>query len=288
MPTPYTDKEKRWIFTLLKMAVFTVLVGRAYHHFFFDIPLSALLWDQSLMSAPVKWLTGLSWEEFSKSKLAEDVLIYPRYAFGVLYAVTALFLLIKKNRKQKGDFLLLLSSFSLMFLAFLSYKDHFALNGQFIEHSLQFGSPLFLYLFSREIVSKERLIWLMKIAVSLTFVGHGLYAFGFYPVPVKFIEMTCTILPINESMAKAFLRIAGALDFLVAIGIYWRRTEKPLLLYATIWGGLTALARIVAYFDLDLPVETMHQWWFQSFLRLPHMLIPLLLFIISLSMRRQR
>lgn len=279
--TSYIQKEKQWLFAILKLAVFTVLVGRAYEHFFFDIPLSSLLWDQSLMSTPVKWLTGLSWEDFSKSQLANDVVTYPRYAFSALYAVTALFLFVKENKKQTGDWLLLVSGFSLMFLAFLSYKNHFTLPGQFIEYSLQFGAPLFLFLFSRALISKARLILLMKIAVSLTFIGHGLYAFGFYPVPVKFIEMTCTILPIDEAMAKTFLRVAGALDFVVAIGIYWHKTEKPLLLYAAVWGGLTAMARIVAYFNLDFPLATFHQWWFQSFLRLPHMLIPLLLYMLA-------
>ena len=278
MLKPDSDQQTHWIFAILKLSVFTVLVGRAYHHFFFDIPLSSLLWDQSLMSGPVKLLTGLNWEDFARSQLAEDVLKYPRYVLCALYASTAFFLFFKKNRKQKGDFLLLLSTFGLVFLAFLNYKDHFAVNGQFVEYALQFGSPLFLYLFSRKSISRERLVLLMKIAVSLTFIGHGLYAFGFYPVPVKFIEMTCIIFPMDESMAKTFLRAAGALDFIVAIGIYWRKAEKPLLLYAAVWGGLTAMARITAYFSLQFPMETIHQYWFESFLRLPHMLIPLLLF----------
>lgn len=281
MLAPYSDRETYWVFTILKIAVFTVLVGNAYHHFFFDIPLSALLWDQSLMSGPVRLVTGLNWEDFSKSKLAENVLTYPRYALCALYALTAFFLFFKENKKQKGDLLLLLSTFGLVFLAFLNYKDHFAVNGQFIEYSTQFGTPLFLYLFSRELISKGRLVLLMKVAVSLTFIGHGLYAFGFYPVPVKFIEMTCMIFPMDESMAKVFLRVAGALDFIVAIGIYWRKTERPLLAYAAIWGGLTSMARITAYFSVQFPIETIHQHWFESFLRLPHMLIPLLLFQLA-------
>ena len=277
----YSDNERRWVFAILKVSVLTVLVGRAYQHFFFDIPLSSLLWDQSLMSGPLKFFTGLNWEDFARSKLAEDVLIYPRYALCGLYSLTAFFLFFKQNRKQKGDFLLLLSTFGLVFLAFLNYKNLFAVNGQFIEYSLQFGSPLFLYLFSRELVSKERLILLMKFAVSLTFIGHGLYAFGFYPVPVKFIEMTCMILPMDEEMAKIFLRVAGLLDFVVAIGIYWRQAERPLLIYAALWGGLTAMALITAYFSMQFPMEIIHQYWYESFLRLPHMLIPLLLFMLA-------
>ena len=278
---------KQWIFSFLKIAAFTVLFGRAYHHFFFDIPLSSLLWDQSLMSGLVNSILGISWEEFSTSSLAEDILVYPRYAFFILYAATFIFLFKKENRKQAGDILLLLSSFGLIFLAFLYYKDHFTYTGQFIEYSLQFGSPLFLYLFSRNIVSEKRLVLLMKIAVSLAFVGHGLYAFGFYPVPVKFIEMTCSILPMDESVAKIFLRTAGVLDFLVAIGIYWRKIERPLLAYAAIWGLFTALARITAYFNPELALASIHQWWFESLLRMPHMLIPLLLFVLAGSREKK-
>lgn len=232
------------------------------------------------MSGLIKSLTGLSWQEFSNSSLAEEVLFYPRYALCALFTLTVIYLFKKENRKQAGDILLLLSSLGLIFLAFLYYKDHFTYTGQFIEYSLQFGSPLFLYLFTRNIVSEKQLIFLMKIAVSLAFVGHGLYAFGFYPVPVKFVEMTCSILPMDESVAKIFLRTAGVLDFITAIGIYWRKIERPLLAYAAIWGLFTAMARITAYFDPKLALTTMHQWWYESFLRLPHMLIPLLLFVL--------
>ncbi|MEX2589393.1 MAG: hypothetical protein WD334_04250, partial [Chitinophagales bacterium] len=195
MITQYSDKERQWIFSFLKIAAFTVLAGRAYHHFFFDIPLSAFFWNQNLLENAVQSLLNMSWEEYARSDLAEAVLDYPRYALGFLYLATSIFVLFKKDLKQKGDILLLLSTAGLIILALLYFLDHFSSQGQFIEYTLQFSAPLFLYLFCRNTFNKKQLIFGLKLAVSLTFVGHGLYAFGFYPVPVKFMEMTMVMLP---------------------------------------------------------------------------------------------
>lgn len=279
MLTQYSGSERNLIFSFLKFSAFTVLLGRAYHYFFFDIPLSAFFWNQGLLEGFVNSWLNMSWDEYAKSSISEAVLIYPRYIVAFLYLITAVFTIYKKDKKQKADILLLLSSLGLITLAMLYFIDLFSVQGQFIEYSLQFSAPLFLYLFSRNILRKGVLKNALKLAVSLTFIGHGLYAFGFYPVPVKFMEMTMTMLPFDESTATLFLRTAGFLDFLVAIGIYWNKTEKPLLLYATIWGLFTAMARVMVYFDPHFALESLHQYWWQTFFRMPHMLVPLLLYL---------
>ena len=87
--------------------------------------------------------------------------------------------------------------------------------------------------------------------------------------------MTLNILPIDEAQAHIFLRIAGILDFVVAILLFIPKTVKPALWYSVIWGSLTALARVVANFSIEFPMDTFGFWLWETIFRLPHGLIPL-------------
>ena len=55
----------------------------------------------------------------------------------------------------------------------------------------------------------------LLLATALTFTGHGLYAMGYYDVPLNFRMMTSEILPLTEPPVLFLLKIAGWLDFVV-------------------------------------------------------------------------
>ena len=115
-----------------------------------------------------------------------------------------------------GKIALLFGTFLLMVLALMYTKDRFWSIAQFLEYSLQFGSPLFL-LWG---INTERLshssISIIKWAIAATFVSHGLYAINFYPRPALFLSMTISILEVSEAKAIFFLQVAGVADFLAA------------------------------------------------------------------------
>jgi uncharacterized membrane protein len=92
--------------------------------------------------------------------------------------------------------------------------------------------------------------------------------------------MCLNILPISETTAIRFLFIAGILDFAVAILLFIPRLWKFALLYAILWGFLTALARVFGTFSFDLTWLSLHQNLYQTVYRIPHGLIPLLLYFI--------
>ena len=121
---------------------------------------------------------------------------------------------------------------------------------------------------------------LLRGAIALTFFGHGLYAMGYHPLPDNFIDMTTSCIGINESQARTFLQVAGYLDFVVAIGIFIPKVDRHLLIYAAIWGGLTALARVVANFDPAFPGEWLAAWVHETAYRLPHAAGPLVLWML--------
>ena len=128
----------------------------------------------------------------------------------------------------------------------------------------------------------------MKVAIALTFTCHGLYAVGYYPMPVTFLQMLKAILNMEGAPALAFLKVAGLLDFVVAIGIFLKkRWAVPVLGYAVAWGFLTSMARIFGNFYWDFPLESLDQWVFEAVYRFPHFLVPMaLLFWMKVGEKR--
>ena len=110
--------------------------------------------------------------------------------------------------------------------------------------------------------------------------SHGLYAIGYYATPGIFIDMMISVLGISEDAAKNCLIIAGILDILLVPLLFIKKTEKAALLYAFLWGLLTALARFFANYSSDFPLESANQYLFEAIIRLPHGLVPLLAYFV--------
>jgi hypothetical protein len=165
-------------------------------------------------------------------------------------------------------------------LSLLLTKEKFYHIPMFFEHTIQFSTPFLLLSFIKY-QKTSKLVLHLKIAIALTFTCHGLYAIGIlYPLPGNFVTMCLNILPISETTAIRFLFIAGILDFAVAILLFIPRLWKFALLYAILWGFLTALARVVGPFSFDFTWQSLHQNLYQTVYRIPHGLIPLLLYFI--------
>ena len=149
---------------------------------------------------------------------------------------------------------------------------------QLIEHTLQWSIPLFwLYLNLEGSVPTKQVTFFMLLAIALTFLGHGLYAAGIWDQPAHFIGMTKSILGLSIPNSQKFLVVAGILDFCVAIGIFFMKVRNPLLLYAALWGTLTALARLVGHWEWENPIASLDRWGFEVLFRLGHGGIPFLI-----------
>lgn len=258
---------------LLSFSAIAVFLGRAYQHLFHDAPFRAILWDETLMGEAVGRIFNVSWDVYLRDPKYDLMIMNLIFGFGLVYLLGTLISFFK--RKSALNYFLIFGSFCLMFLAYLYCKEKFYTPAQFFEYSLQFGSPLFLFLVIRESF-KEHLILFMKIAIALTFVSHGLYALGIYPVPGNFVQMTLNILPVQEKQAIQFLALAGILDIVISILIFVPgKLSRYALIYAIIWGALTAFARIVANFEFENMLASVHQWLHQSVYRFPHFLIPM-------------
>ena len=261
----------------LKLAVFTIFFGRAYQHFFWDVPYRSILWYENVMS-PILKVFNIEWNEFANSTIVDTKIQFAIKIIGIIYLIASIFVLLlneESNKWIKG--LIRFIAFWQFVVVFLFTKESFFQIGQYFEYSLQLGLPfLLLYTYSSSFSSKKAIVAL-KWLVGLTFLCHGLYALGFYPVPGNFIDMTISILGISEDNSRMFLWIAGIIDLLILPLLFIRKTEKIIAIYAVFWGFLTAFARIAANFSTDFPLETMHQYGYETVVRLCHGIGPLLI-----------
>ncbi len=265
----------------MQLATVAVFAGRAYQHLFWDAPYREVIWDPYWSAWIVESVFGLSWDEFARNPAVDAGIRSVIFGLGVFYLLCALTAVFVKKTGRRGRGLMIAGSAALVLLAVAYTKARFYHFGQFFEYTLQFSSPLFLvYLLGNGLT--RRLILSMKIAIALTFTCHGLYALGYYPVPGLFMSMTIHILGTDASQTLFFLKTAGILDFLVAIGIFLpAKFSRWFLLYAIFWGGATALARILGNFYWQFPLDSLHQWAYEAVYRFPHFLIPAAVWLVA-------
>ena len=90
--------------------------------------------------------------------------------------------------------------------------------------------------------SIKRVEWILRIAVFGTYLGHGMLALQLKPSFLELIEGTSGI---TGALAENLLYTIGVVDVMTAIlAIVY--PFRLLLLWATLWGFLTAIARPVS------------------------------------------
>ncbi|MET2984307.1 hypothetical protein [Aureibaculum conchae] len=97
--------------------------------------------------------------------------------------------------------------------------------------------------------------WLLRIAVSMTFLGHGIFAIQSNPSWIKYLEFV----GFSIETAEKVIVIIGVLDVLVAITILIK-PYKYVVLWAFLWTFSTALIRPLAGESIWQFVERASNW----------------------------
>ena len=273
--------KKTQLILFFKIITSFIFLGRSWQHLFWNAPYRSFFWDEKLFSPVVETIFSTPWEVYATS-LQTDLFIQNLIiSIGVFYAIVGIVVLfITFDSHRIWKILLLIGGISLVILSVLTTKEKFYHLAQFFEHSIQFGTPVVLYLFLSNKIKFEKLQLIFKILIAVTFTSHGLYALGVYPVPGKFVDMTISILDVNETVAINFLFVVGLLDIFAAILLFFPKVAKVALIYCCIWGLLTAMARLTSDFYLETPFLSLHQNLYKVIFRLSHGLLPLLVYLI--------
>lgn len=261
---------------MLKIASMAVLLGWAWHLLWWEAPFRALV-HNPYMTKPLVELLGGEWSAFVQRPLVRKAIHYGETFLGLVLLLCGLSVpFAEKGSLARSS--LVAGGGILVLIAFVTFLDRTLMLGCFFEFAAQILTPFILYKATgeNERAGSSLHFWL-KAAIALTFLSHGLFAIGYYPVPGNFMDMVIIIFDVNNDIARQYLQIAGIMDFLVAVGILFPRIRTPFLVYAVIWGFLTALARPMGHYFPDNVSYTLTRYLHEFVLRTPHFLLPVIL-----------
>ncbi|MBI4095825.1 MAG: hypothetical protein HY438_03130 [DPANN group archaeon] len=88
----------------------------------------------------------------------------------------------------------------------------------------------------------KKIEWALRVALFGEFLGHGVFAIQLKP---RFVEMLTSMTGIAGQSANNLLLTIGAVDITIAI-LALVYPFRLMLVWATVWGFMTALARPIA------------------------------------------
>ncbi len=275
-------RQPKRIYRLLLVAVACLLLGYLLRLWLFDPPFRSLLWDESLLRLRLE-AGGIVWSDWVAASGGGNRWSDYLSGFVGLLLAGGLLALIPQKKQRSQTLGLFGAAFAILFLVLLQTKENFWRWGYFIEHALQIGAPIVFWCFLRQACSRH-LHRIIRWLTALTFIGHGLYAVGYYPVPQHFLWMFIEGLAhagasVSESAGRVALKIVGSLDFLAALLLLLpqQRLQKIGLLWILPWALLTTLARWWSYAGTASLEQLLLFWTPEVLLRLPHLLLPLCL-----------
>ncbi|MEL7530739.1 MAG: hypothetical protein AAFN10_05495 [Bacteroidota bacterium] len=251
-----------------------------------------------LQALTVLLLLGWAWQlwrwtiplaQFVQSifpELSTQAIATFQQAWGLTLGLCGLVALMPEGKRSQRVTKLAMgfASLSLLLIFLLMFRAKSYQWGNLIEHSIQCALPLvYAYFCFQEYDLRSQ--WILRILIAATFFGHGLYAIGYYDVPSNYLQMVHNIFAWEPASAERFLFAAGVLDMITVVGLFIPQLWRYVLYYAIVWGFMTAMARVVAYWDGSIWLESLDIWLNQTLIRLGHGGIPLVLCLLERDRR---
>lgn len=183
-----------------------------------------------------------------------------------------------KNKLISWFFLVSIGSNAFLFVGETWLADKTILH--LFEKGCQWLAPLALYglLFYWK---SHKVIWLVRIAVATTFIGHGLLALGVVETPKSFYNSIELILGLDKSSAQLLLAIMGVLDVLYVIGLFVKKTPKFVFIYGVVWGFFTTFSYFLKALHENELSDTLLISFSVFILKAPNFLLPAYLLLVK-------
>lgn len=206
----------RFSLGILQFIVSVTFLARGWLTWRWDSPIRELIWEEKWWS-PVLKNYDVTWSHFAQTS---DQWITPTLErLGIFLMVSALVpWIVGFSRLRWLRWFLIPATLILILDGFSRWVAKDMQAGMAMEHILQIFVPLALLISlgrkslnapKREVVVR----WSLMIATAVTFVGHGLYAVGYYSVPLHFQMMTTEILSLSEGGVFGFSKSLDGLIF---------------------------------------------------------------------------
>lgn len=270
----------------LKLCVSLTLLARGWLTWRWDSPIRGLIWKEDWWSGILEQQTNLTWNEFAM--ISDPGITNLLAGLGITLMMLAIVPWIVNSfpKLRWVRWLLVPATLILVSDSFARWVGMEFDFGMAIEHSLQMLAPVLLLIATGQGNRTKLWIATLTVGVALTFVGHGLYAIGFHPVPLSFQTMTMKLLRCEQDFAMAFLQIVGWMDFVAAACLFIRPLKKVGLIYMIGWGLATAFARVISHFDTASTSFGLDPWAAETLVRTSHWLLPLVLLGIILKSKK--
>jgi hypothetical protein len=270
---------EHWTVLLLKVSVCTLFLGRGYLYLSNFSPLTAFFWNQNWLEKPLLDLFQIEWEHYAAT--SEPMVRMVQNIMAGWFLVCALVCWwVRPTGRRWAAGVVLAGMVGLVPYWLLSWVDKDYQSAMFLEHFLQWGTPLLLVLHGRIHVWKWFLAaWLF---FAFTFIGHGLYAIGLgVPHSNDFVNMCIRLFNTDEAGARAMLIVIGWLDILLPFLALVPASRLYALGYAAFWGLATAFTRVLCHFTPAEDFYGMHPWAAEWIVRFAHGLVPLAMLVVA-------
>ena len=268
----------------LKLCVSLTLLAQGWLTWRWDSPIRGLIWKEDWWSGILEQQTNLTWNEFAM--ISDPGITNLLAGLGITLMVLAVvpWIPLTASKWRWVRWLLVPATLILVLDSVARWVGMEFDCGMAIEHSLQMLAPVLLLIATGHGNRKKLWIAVVTVGAALTFVGHGLYAVGFHPVPLSYQTMTMKLLGCSQDFALVFLQVVGWLDFVAAACLFIRPLRSAGLIYMVGWGLATAVARVASHFSL----AGLDPWMAETLVRTSHWLLPLILLGVILKSDRSR
>lgn len=261
--------------SVIQITLVLLLLGRAIQHLFFDSPIRGILYSKHFVN-PFLQLFNINFNDYINSPNLDDNINFFLQLLGVIFFILSILsIFLARFNATARKTIIYSTTFMLTLVSFGYFKEKSLSIGQFLEYSSQMFLPLFF------VIVEKRIQLFLKIIIALTFICHGLYAVGYYPVPANFAQMIIAATSFDNSQTLVVLHLVGLLDFIFAVAIFVPKLEQPFLWYGLVWGFLTSFARLYTNIYIDFFSSTLFYWIFEFLVRIPHFTIPLYLILLK-------
>jgi len=287
--------RKNSITGLLRITLILMFLGRAWQHLVWEGPYRNIFYNPHGFGKFLAWVSGDNLVNIYSDPFYENLLDGFYRFVGVVFVLGAVatFLYSQSFKFKKIAKLFVISGGFLMILVSYGYfvGKHYLVT-MFFEHSIQMFLPFAFLLSFRS--SRKLLIVMLQLTTAVTFICHGLFAYGFHPQPGGFADMMIVFFGMKEEIARKSLVHIAELDFVFAAIIlipFQLANGKQLvrrviyyilfvfLVYGVFWGYATAFARILVHFDSRFPFDTINGYLYETLVRIGHGTFPLVLLI---------
>lgn len=224
---------------LLKWSLFLLLIGRAWQHFFW--------------SAPYEYILPASWGPDGVDRFTH--LMGWFYVLGTAATVFS-------DSRNKGR-IFIWQGGALMVLAWLYQIEAGAYWPSFFVHSLQFSLPFgyYLLLFSKKPVQK--IVWRMKMALSLSLLAYAFYALDIHaPNQINWQEALQDSFGLSYGSSRLILQIMGGVELALIPLLWFKPSQKAAFWGIFAWGILIMISSIgLLFWELPYWKSMLRSTW---------------------------